>query len=96
MTRSLAPILAPILGALVLAASIMPALAGAPGGTPYGAPSIGQQVTPRNYTLTPQAGQPLGNFIYLGNGMTVPRSMAYFFTWQGRPCQTLTGTTFCQ
>jgi len=58
---------------------------------------VGQpMVTPRNYTLAPQAAQPLGNFMYLSNGMVVPRSLNYFFTWQGRPCQTLSGTTFCQ
>jgi hypothetical protein len=63
---------------------------------PYGS-GVGQPtVTPRNYTPTPQAAQPLGNFMYLGNGMVVPRSLNYFFTWQGRPCQTLNGTTFCQ
>jgi len=58
---------------------------------------VGQpMVTPRNYTPTAQAAQPLGNFMYLSNGMVVPRSLNYFFTWQGRPCQTLSGTTFCQ
>jgi hypothetical protein len=100
-----------ILAAVALATALMtghhPALAGARIGglsTPipgspatFGAPpTAGVTVTPRNYTLTPQAGQPIGNFLYLGNGMVVPRSGNYSFTWQGRPCQTLNGTTFCQ
>jgi diguanylate cyclase (GGDEF)-like protein len=78
-----------ILAAVALAAAYHPAFAGSPS-------AAGATVTPRNYTLTPQAGQPIGNFLYLGNGMVVPRSSTYSFTWQGRPCQTLNGTTFCQ
>ena len=95
-------VLALILAAVAVAASQAPAVAGslsAPnaGGTPISGNGVGQPtVVPRNYTLTPQAAQPLGNYMYLGNGMVVPRSTNYFFTWQGRPCQTLNGTTFCQ
>ena len=107
MNRSLALSLV----AVAVAASHGPACAGARVGSSLSAPSaggtatytmaygsgVGQPiVTPRNYTPTPQAAQPLGNFMYLGNGMVVPRSLNYFFTWQGRPCQTLNGSTFCQ
>ena len=94
MTRNRS--LALSLVAVAVAASHGPACAGARVAMAYGS-GIGQpMVTPRNYTPTPQAAQPLGNFMYLGNGMVVPRSLNYFFTWQGRPCQTLNGTTFCQ
>jgi hypothetical protein len=70
--------------------------AGSPIGGSLSAPSSRPVVAPPTWTLTPQAGQPLGNFVYLNNGMAVPRSTNYFFTWQGRLCQTWNGSTFCQ
>ena len=95
--------------AVVVAASHGPACAGARVGSSLSAASAGgtttytvaygsgqPMVTPRNYTPTPQAAQPLGNLMYLGNGMVVPRSSNHFFIWEGKPCQTLNGTTFCQ
>jgi hypothetical protein len=90
MTRSLA------LGlAIAVAASPLPAVAGARlGGSPNAAATA--PPGPTNYTTTPQAAHPLGNFMYLDNGMVVPRNTNYLFTWQGRPCQTLNGVTFCQ
>jgi hypothetical protein len=83
-------------GSLAAPSTAGTATNGTPYATPYATGIVRPDVTPRNYTPTPQAAQPLGNFMYLGNGMVVPRSMNYFFTWQGRPCQTLNGTTFCQ
>jgi hypothetical protein len=84
------------IGGAVSAPSAAPSAIGT---TTYGAPYGGGRpvVAARpTWTLTPQAGQPLGNYVYLNGGMVVPRSTNYFFTWQGRPCQALNGSTFCQ
>jgi hypothetical protein len=77
------------------AASAPSAVGTATNGAPYGT-GRSEVVARPNWTLTPQAGQPLGNYVYLNGGMVVPRSTNYFFTWQGRPCQTVNGSTFCQ
>ncbi|MBV8406952.1 MAG: hypothetical protein JOY64_04925 [Alphaproteobacteria bacterium] len=65
-------------------------------GTPNVVGGVRPEVAPLNWTVAPQVGHPLGNSVYLNNGMVVPRSTNYFFTWQGRPCQTLNSTTFCR
>jgi hypothetical protein len=92
--------------AVALAVSHAPVSAGSAIGGSLSVPSGGTAtygkglgrpaVAAPTWTLTPQAGQPLGSFVYLNNGMAMPRSTNYFFTWQGRPCQTLNGSVFCQ
>jgi hypothetical protein len=41
-------------------------------------------------------GQRIGNFEAYSNGMVLPRLESYHFYWNARPCQSVSGTTFCQ
>lgn len=93
--------------AAVVVASLAPAQAGQRVGASVPAQGIGNtmsngagvtrqdaRIQPYNPNTAPS--QRLGNFEYYSNGMVLPRLESYYFHWNGRPCRSVSGTTFCQ
>ena len=94
------------IGALVVASSVLAQagqrvgtalpVQGAGNATSSGVGITRQDSRSQSYNPNSVPGQRIGNFDAYSNGIVLPRFESYHFYWNGRPCQSVSGTTFCQ